>query len=353
MRSTDSFPGAGKAPLPPEWPAFARSKTPGRESLTLLTLSFRRKHVRIKRFSRLFFLFFVPLAVAVSGCSTTASLTRKVLPQSWANKVLPGQPNLKQRIMVFPLVDQAGLGPQLTGQYSQQFYDLLKASPNLLVAEPPDGMFSSLAMESPQFGVVTNSSLVDLAQSLGMNDLIIAVVNPVEISIRKTGIWPFDNWRKIYGISIAVNVIDTASKTLLLTHLESREFPVDLDEAEELDEKAFINEASTEAYPEMIRDLPEIVARELHRQPWTGSILAVENNAIMINAGKEVGLEPGKSFEVFAPGKTIPSGSGRTIFLFGEKIGIIKINSVMETHSLAEPVSGGPFEPKQFVRFKP
>jgi hypothetical protein len=309
--------------------------------------------VRIKRFSRLFLLIFMPLFMAASGCSTTASLTRKVLPESWANKVLPGQPNLKQRIMVFPLVDQAGLGTQITGQYSRQFYDLLKASPNLLVSEPPDGMFSSLAMESPQFGVVTNSSLVDFAQSLGMNDLIIGVLNPVEISIRKTGMWPFDKWRKFYGISIAINVIDTASKTLLLTHLELEEFPVDLDEAEELDEKAFIDKASTESYPEIIKELAEIVARELHRQPWTGSILAVENNAIMINAGKEVGLDPGKLFEVFAPGKPIPSGSQRTIFLLGEKIGMIKVNSVMEAHALAEPVSGGPFEPKQFVRFRP
>jgi len=309
--------------------------------------------VRIRRFSQLLLLIFMPLFVAVSGCSTTASLTRKVLPDSWADKILPEQPNLKQRVMVFPLVDQAGVGAQITGQYSRQFYDLLKASPNLLVSEPPDGMFSSLAMESPQFGVVTNSSLVDFAHSLGMNDLIIGVLDPVEISIRKSGLWPFDKWRKFYGISMAVNIIDTASKTLLLTHVELEEFPVDLDEAEELDEKAFIDEVSTEAYPEMIKELAEIVARELHRQPWTGSILAVENNAIMINAGKEVGLEPGKLFEVFAQGKSIPSGSGRTIFLFGEKIGMIKVNSVMETHALAEPVSGGPFEPKQFVRFRP
>jgi hypothetical protein len=291
--------------------------------------------------------------MAVSGCGTTASLTRKVLPESWANKILPDQPNLKKRVMVFPLVDQAGLGTEITAQYSQQFYDLLKGSPNLLVSEPPDGMFSSMAIESPQFGVVTNSSLVDFAQSMGMNDLIIAVLNPVEISIRKTGMWPFDNWRKFFGISIAVNVIDTASKTLLLTHVELEEFPVDLDETEELDEKAFINEVSTESYPEMIKEQAEIVARELQRQPWTGIILAVEDNAIMINAGKEVGLEPGKLFEVFAPGKSIPSGSGRSIYLFGENIGMIKVNSVMEAHALAEPVSGGTFEPKQFVRFKP
>lgn len=303
--------------------------------------------------SLLFLWMLLLVLVGSSGCSGTASLTRKVLPQSWANKILPGQPNLKQRVMVFPLVDQAGLGPEISAQYSRQFYDLLKASPHLLVSEPPDGMFSSLTMESPQFGVITNSSLVDFAQSLHMNDLIIGVLNPVEISIREEGVWPFNSWRKIFGISIAINIIDTASKTLLLTHVELREFPVDLEDAEEMDEKGFVDEVSRESYPEIIEEAAEIVAKELRQQPWTGTILAVEDTTIMINAGKEVGLEPKNLFEVFAQGKSIPSGSGRTIFLFGESIGMIKVKSVMETHSLAEPVSGGPFEPRQFVRFKP
>jgi len=307
--------------------------------------------VGIKRFLKRFV--GVALMMGLSGCGATASLTRTILPDSWADKILPGQPNLKQRVMLFPFVDQADLGKEITGRYSKQFHDLLKASPNLLISEPPDGMFSSMSIESPQFGVVTNSSLVDFAQSMGMNDLVIGVLNPVETNIRKTGIWPFDEWQKIYGISVAVNIIDTTSKTLVLTHVETEEFPVDLEDAEGLDEKVFVDEASTKAYPELIEKQTEIVARELHRQPWTGTVLAVEDNSIMINAGKEVGLEPGRLFDVFAPGKTIPSGSGRTIFLFGDKIGMIKVTSVMETHSLAEPVSGGPFEPKQFIRFKP
>lgn len=295
----------------------------------------------------------LPLFLALSGCGATASLTRKILPDAWATKILPGQPNLKQRIMVFPFVDQAGLGPDLTAKYSRQFYDLLKGSSNLLLSEPPDGMFSAMAIESPQFGVVTNSSLVDFAQGIGMNDIVIGVINPVETNVQKTGIWPFDAWKKVFGVSIAVNVIDTATKTLLLTHLETKEFSVKLEEAEDLDEKAFLDDVSAKAYPELIQQQAGRVAGELRQQPWTGTVLAVEDKAVMINAGKEVGLEPGRTFEVFAVGKTIPSGAGRSIYLLGEKVGVIKATSVMDTHALAEPVSGGPFEPKQVVRFKP
>lgn len=307
----------------------------------------------IRRILKLILLSLMPLLLSALGCSGTASLMRKALPQSWADKILSERPNLKKRVMVFPLVDQAGLGRDMAQQYDQQFYRLLKGCPRLLVSEPPDGMFSSLSMESPQYGVVTNSRLVDFAQSLGMNNLIIGVLNPPETCIRKTGIWPFDDWKKIYTISMAVNVVDTASKTLLMSHLESKETAIALEEAEEMDEKAFMDEVFAESYPEIIRKQVETVGRELRRQPWTGTTLAVEDDVIMINAGREVGLEPGKLFEVFALGESILSESGRTIYLFGEKIGMIKVNLVMETHALAKPLTGGPFKPKQFVRFKP
>jgi len=97
--------------------------------------------VNVKSFSELVFLILLPIFVATSGCSTTESLTRKVLPKSWAEKILPGQPYLKKHVMVFPLIDQAGLGPELTAKLSHQFYDLLKKSPHLLLHEPPDGVF--------------------------------------------------------------------------------------------------------------------------------------------------------------------------------------------------------------------
>ncbi|MCJ7683489.1 MAG: hypothetical protein MUO68_04270, partial [Desulfobacteraceae bacterium] len=99
--------------------------------------------MNVKRLSELVFLILLPIFIVTSGCSTTESLTRKVLPESWARKILPGQPYLKKHVMVFPLIDQAGLGPELTAQLSRQFYDLLKKSPYLLLHEPPDGVFSS------------------------------------------------------------------------------------------------------------------------------------------------------------------------------------------------------------------
>ena len=309
--------------------------------------------MNVKRLPELVFLILLPIFVLASGCSTTESLTRKVLPASWARKILPGQAYLKKHVMVFPLIDQAGLGPKLTAQLSRQFYDLLKKSPHLLLHEPPDGIFSSSSMKSSQFGVITNSSLIDFAEGLGMNDLIIGVLNPVEISTQNTGWWPFDDWRKIYGVSVAVNIIDIASKTLLLTDVEIEEFSMSLEDAEDQDEEAYVKKISIETFPEIIEEQVPKVEQELNSKYWTGRISAVENKTIMINAGKDVGLQQGNRFEVFTEGKSISSGSGRTIYLFGANIGELEVKSVMEKHSLAESVSGGPFKAKQFIRFKP
>ena len=58
------------------------------------------------------------------GCSTTRSLVKKITPHS---------PLLKKRVMVAPLIDQAGIGPERTARIDDDFVELLKKSPHLLI----------------------------------------------------------------------------------------------------------------------------------------------------------------------------------------------------------------------------
>lgn len=292
------------------------------------------------------------LTVTISACSSTVEFSRKVLPTSIAKKVLPGQPLLKKRVMVLPFVDQAGVGKEMSDSLSRGFYDALKKAPYLLLSQPPDGIFSSMAMRSPQYGIVTSSRLIDFAEGQGMNAIVVGVLNPVEIDARKTGIWPFDKWRKYFIISVSVNVIDTISKTLFLTHLESEEFSVPLDEAEQMDPESFTANCQREALPELVDEQVGAIQTALDSEPWTGKIMAVENGTIMINAGDDVGAKVGQQFEVFSLGKAIPAGSGRKVHLLGGTEGVIETTSVMESHALADAVSGGPFTAKQLVRPK-
>ena len=306
-----------------------------------------------KRFTSITCLCLLSLLLAASGCSTTKNLTKKVLPTSWARKIMTNEADLKKRVMIFPFVDQAGVGPEMTKKLGHDFYQHLRETPNLLLYDPPDGVFSTQAMESPQFGVVTSSKLVDIATDMGMNALIIGVLNPIEIAVHKTGIWPFDGWKKIYTVSAAVNVIGTASKTLIYTDIALEEYDMSLEESGQLDQENHIQKITLEALPDLIHKLGSIMDFKVSDEPWTGKIVAVDGDTIMINAGKEVGLEDEAVFEVYSVGESISSGTGRTIHLLGETVGEIKVTSVMEKHSLAEPLDGGPFKAKQFIRLKP
>ena len=321
-------------------------------SSTLLKLFFR-KYPNAKTIGQgLLLSTLVFLLIGSFGCSATKSTVETVLPRSMAKKILPTGDYLKKRVMVFPFVDQAGLGSERVEKLNREFYSLLEKSPSLLLYKSPDGMYSSLAMNSPQFGVVTSSVLVDVADHMGMNDLLIGVLNPIEISINKTGLWPFDSWKKIYVVSVAVNIVDIATKTLLLTQLDLKEFSIPLDEAENEDEQEYIKRVTAEALPEILEKLVEAVEDKLMENAFTGKILAIDEGTIMFNAGSEVGLNKGQVFDVFSIGQAIPSASGREVHLFGNKIGQIKTATVMEKHSLAEPLSGGPFKVGQIIRFQ-
>jgi len=308
--------------------------------------------VPTKRFTKITTLCLLSLLFAASGCSTTKNLTKKVLPTSLAKKIITNEADLKKRVMIFPFVDQAGVGPEMTKKLSDEFYTHLKETPNLLMYNPPDGVFSTQAMESPQYGVVTSSKLVDIAEDMGMNALIIGVLNPVEIEVHKTGIWPFDSWKRLYTVSVAINVIQTASKTLIYTDVATEEYDMSLEECEQLDQAAYIRKITLEALPDLINDLGSTLDYMVSDEPWTGRIVAVDGDTIMINAGKEVGLDGEAVFNVFSVGESVSSGTGRTILLLGENVGEIKVTSAMEKHSLAEPVNGGPFQAKQFIRLK-
>lgn len=305
------------------------------------------------RFTATAAIYLLLLLIAASGCSTTKNLAKTVLPTSMAKKIITNEADLKKRVMIFPFVDQAGVGPEMAKKLSNEFYAHLKETPNLLLYDPPDGIFSTQAMESPQYGVVTSSKLVDIAEDMGMNALMIGVLNPVEIAVHKTGIWPFDSWKRFYTVSAAVNVIQTASKTLIYTDVATEEYSMSLEESEQIDEENYIKKISLEALPDLIHNLGTTMDYMVSDEPWTGRIVAVDGDTIMINAGKEIGLEDEAVFEVYSVGESISTGTGRTIHLLGSTVGEIKVTSVMEKHSLAQSLDGGPFKAKQFIRLKP
>lgn len=300
----------------------------------------------------IFFVILLLLLIPFSGCTKTKSVFQKILPESMTKKKRPSNPDLKKRVMVLPFIDLAGLGPERKAKITGDFAAILSKSRHLLLIEPPEGVVLPSKTKSSKLGIVKpNHELLEKAEALGMNAIITGVVNPIQSANRKTGVWFLRKSNKICEISVVINVFHIMSKTLLLSNLESEEEWVSLeDKAKSQDKKQLVDELLQEHVPHILKRQASAVLKKLLKDPWTGQILAVDNNTIKITAGKDIGLRPDQHFTVFARGESISSEGGQSFSLLGERIGEIRVTSIMEDQSLAVAVEQGPFLPGQAIR---
>lgn len=290
----------------------------------------------LRLFTLLFSIFW-----AASGCSS-----KGLIPG-----FKPDAPPLQKRVMLSPIVDFADVGTEEASQIDARFLDLLLKAPSLRLYRTPEDMVAPPRPRSPEFGIVTYPELVQKASELEMNALITGTLNPVEVSTKKIGVWPFRDSAKVFDISMVVNAVDVASGCLYLSNLESEKIVIPLDKGEGLDEKGLLKEALDRAIPRILGRQATALRDKLRREPWSGKILSVNHGAITINGGKEIGVRPGQLFAVHAQGESILCRDGSAMDVLGRKVGEIKTTSVGSDRSDAVPVSGGPFADGQIVRF--
>ena len=295
------------------------------------------------RSSFLFVVFFTLLAIL--GCSTTNSLTRKISL---------GKSKLKKRVMILPFIDQAGIGTEQTSQMTSSFIDHLKKSSHIIV-HPSDPSFAQPQNpRSPQFGIVIQPELIRMAEESNLNALITGILAPIEITTKKGGIWPFRNMNRHFQTSVIVNAVDVATGTLILTSLKSKEEKVPLDdffdEMESEVEPETVKQIASEVFPSIVGQQASVVASTLGEEPWYGKVLSVEENSLVVNAGSEVGVQPGHRFEVFSMGEPVRSRSGVVFHSLGKKVGEVKVVSTTNDRSVCTLPDNSSFKVGQIVR---
>jgi hypothetical protein len=277
------------------------------------------------------------------GCSTTKSMVDKLTPETpWPAK----------RVMVQPLIDLAGAGDTKTVETNTQFLELLREHSRLTIYELPEGTPKLSRIKPSDVCFVTPPETLKKAESLGMHVLVGSVLNPIETRSAKTGVWPLRTASKVYEVSMVVNVVDVSNGTLYLNNLETEDVAIPIDELESRDEKEVVAEVLEKALPQILKRQVSAVSSELSEEPWSGKILSVDEQNVLINAGADVGIEPGQLFGVYEEGESIRCQNGKTFQLLGKKVGEIKASSVMENRSAAVTQSGGPFVPGQVIRFR-
>ena len=316
-----------------------------------LTNRILERHVMKKRYLMSVILLVMALFLSsLSSCTKTKAVFKKMVPKSVVKKMRP-TPDLKKRVMVMPLIEHAGLGEEAGAFVTSTFLGVLKKSSHILIYESEKGTVASSKKKLTGLGVVVpDHKLIKKADDLGMHAIITGIVNPVETNTKKAGIWPFRKYHKTYEISAVINVIDVMSQTLLLTQLESEKESVSSKEIERTNEKGLILELVRDLLPGILKRQASVVSKTVSKLPWTGKVLAAEDEHIKINGGKDVGLRTGVYFSVHNRGEAISSGGGKVLGLLGDKTGEVKVIAVEEDHSVAVTVVGGPFKKGQIVK---
>ena len=291
----------------------------------------------------LFGFFFILLGIL--GCSTTNSLTRKISL---------GKPVLKKRVMILPFIDQAGIGPEETSRMTASFIDQLRKSSHIIIHPSNPSFAQPQDPRSPQFGIVIQPELIRMAEESNLNALITGILAPVEITTKKGGIWPFRSMNRHFETSVIVNAVDVATGTLILTSLKSKQEKVPLDDffdAMETEiEPETVKQIASELLPSIMSQQASVVSSTLGEEPWYGKVLSVEENSLVVNAGSEVGVQPGHRFEVFGMGEPVRSRSGAVFHSLGKKIGEVKVASTTNDRSVCTLPENSSFQTGQIVR---
>jgi hypothetical protein len=295
--------------------------------------------------TRLFSILLLFLLVQGGSCGSTKFVYRKIRPQ---------RDGLKKRVLVLPVIDQAGVGEAKTAEITASLVRLLNETHRFILHEVNNPKPSTQDMRSPEFGIAVDPQLAKRAEKMGMNTLITAVLNPIELRSKKGGIWPFRRVREEAEISLLVNAVDTINGTLILTNLVSRKtrLPEDETEIQPPGKGKVDDDTLKEVLSDLLEEQVTALTNALENQPWRGRVVSADTDSVTINAGSDVGLTTGSVFEVFQIGDQIPSAGGKSLYLLGPKVGEIKTSQVMESQSNAIPVNGGKFQEGQVIMIK-
>lgn len=92
---------------------------------------------------------------------------------------------------------------------------------------------------------------------------------------------------------------------------------------------------------EAIEKAVDLIIQEMEVVPWTGRVADLMENQVLVNAGKDMGLQPGMIFTVSSIVKeVIDPASGVSLGVIEAPRGEIKVEQVQEKFSIASLVAG-------------
>ncbi len=284
------------------------------------------------------------LLIQAIGCGTIGSLYNMVMPRD--------EDELKKRVWVVPFLDQANVGENIMAQVTADLEGLLEKTGRFLVKKGMKTTPSSQIILTPESVFMLHPALIKSAEEMGINVIVVGALSPFETNSKKEGIWPFRKTKQKADISLLVTAVDVITGSFLFSHLESVEKKASSSGEGEERKSTLKRTTLDEALSEILENQAEVILEELRIHPWRGRVTSADAGGLLVNGGRDIGLENGSVLEVYGIKGSIQSLDGRVLPLLGDKVGEIEVVKVLDSSVEATPFSGGPFEAGQVVQVK-
>ncbi len=123
--------------------------------------------------------------------------------------------------------------------------------------------------------------------------------------------------------------------------------------SQEFSASGFMNTPLGKASRQALETAVAGVIANMKKVPWAGRVIDFRSGVVYVNAGKEMGIQPGIEFEVYKPEEPLIDPETQKVLGRPERrIGAIRITKVEDTWSAAEVLEGEGFGRGDSVRMK-
>lgn len=294
------------------------------------------------------------LLLFISGCGGAARDVYYVGGQtakSIKGLVTPDtKPVLKKKILITPVINNSGIDNLQTDQIMRNCISYISEDEYLVVSTLPKYEDREQAFLNKPYGAILSPAYVKKSGASGINILLACIIQPVEATKTKKGIWPYRKDTHQVTLSVSINAVDTVNGTLVVYEDETIDFKSGLINTGESDKWVPDSNQLQDKILAMIEDLCFRAIEKLRKIPWQSEPV-VEGENYSIRSGRDIGVNENTIFELFKKGEPVKSGSGDQYYLLGEKIGETGVRSVDEASAVLD-INAGQKSEVSFIRVK-
>ncbi|MCU0559248.1 MAG: hypothetical protein MUD16_03555 [Desulfobacterales bacterium] len=178
-------------------------------------------------------------------------------------------------------------------------------------------------------GLLDGYAMALLGRRQGVDFFLVGSLMDVRLEQERTGFWLWKDMRYWIRAVVRVEVVDSATGAKIVDDRQADQTEIDGLKYEELQRTQAMRLPDVQpALDRVLRKSARLVCKALRERPWQAFVVAAEGGAIVLSAGSDAGLAPGRVLEVFGLGAAMVGKDGQRFIPVGEKLGEAVVSAV-------------------------